>query len=160
MLSNSNFWVAIAFVIFVVLAFRPASKALTAALDGRADRIRKELEEATRLREEAERTLADYQRRQRDALQEAEAIIAQARAEAERMRARATAELEQQMARREKQALDKIAQAEATALAEVRDMTVDVAIAATRTILAKDLNGAVAGKLVDDAIGDLASKLH
>ncbi|MFN7635030.1 MAG: F0F1 ATP synthase subunit B, partial [Acetobacteraceae bacterium] len=97
MLSNSNFWVAIAFVIFVVLAFRPASKALTAALDGRADRIRKELEEATRLREEAERTLADYQRRQRDALQEAEAIIAQARAEAERMRARATAELEQQM---------------------------------------------------------------
>ena len=160
MLSNSNFWVAIAFVIFVVLAFRPASKALTAALDGRADRIRKELEEATRLREEAERTLADYQRRQRDALQEAEAIIAQARAEAERMRARATADLEQQMARREKQALDKIAQAEATALAEVRDMTVDVAIAATRTILAKDLNGADAGKLVDDAIGDLASKLH
>jgi F-type H+-transporting ATPase subunit b len=160
MLSISYFWVAIAFVIFVVLAFRPASKALTGALDGRADRIRKELEEATRLREEAERTLADYQRRQRDALQEAEAIIAQARAEAERMRARATADLEQQMARREKQALDKISQAEATALAEVRDMTVDVAIAATRTILAKDLNGAAAGKLVDDAIGDLASKLH
>jgi F-type H+-transporting ATPase subunit b len=83
-----------------------------------------------------------------------------ARAEAERMRARATEDLEQQMARRERQALDKIAQAEATALAEVRDMTVDVAIAATRTILAKDLNGAAAGKLVDDAIGDLASKLH
>ncbi len=160
MLTDSNFWVALAFVIFVGVAFRPAAKALTGALDGRAERIRKELEDATRLREEAERTLADYQRRQRDALQEAEAIIAQARAEAERMRARATEDLEQQMARRERQALDKIAQAEATALAEVRDLTVDIAIAATRTILANDLNGAAAGKLVDDAIGTLAAKLH
>jgi F-type H+-transporting ATPase subunit b len=160
MLTNSNFWVSIAFIVFVVLAFRPAAKAMTAAFDGRAERIRKELEDAARLREDAQKTLADYQRRQRDALQEAEAIIAQARAEAERMRIRATADLEQQMARREQQALDKIAQAEANALAEVRDLAVDVAIAATRTLLADGLNGAAADKLVDDAIGELATKLH
>jgi F-type H+-transporting ATPase subunit b len=160
MLSNSNFWVAIAFVVFVALVFRPAAKALTSALDGRAERIRKELEDALRLREEAQRTLAEYQRRQRDALREAEAIIAQAREEAERMRARAVADLDEQMARRERQAIDKIAQAEATALAEVRDLTVDMAIAASRTILAANLQGAAAGRLVDDAIGELATKLH
>ncbi|HZH27793.1 MAG TPA: F0F1 ATP synthase subunit B [Azospirillaceae bacterium] len=160
MLSNSNFWVAIAFVIFIVLAFRPAAKTITTALDDRAARIRRELEEAQRLREEAQRTLAEYQRKQRDAMKEAEAIVAHARDEAARLRANASAEIDAALKRREQQAMDKIAQAEASALAEVRDLAVDIAVQASREILEANLKGTAATQLVDDAIANLPGKLH
>ena len=117
MFQAAEFWVALATIIFAVFAFRPGAKAVTAMLDDRADKIRQELEEAQRLREDAQATLASYQRRQRDALKEAEDIIAHAREEAERLRLHSTADLEAAMKRRETQAMDKIAQAEALALA-------------------------------------------
>jgi F-type H+-transporting ATPase subunit b len=160
MLSNSNFWVLIAFAVFWIVAFRPVAKAVVGYLDGRAERIRRELAEAERLREEAQRTLADYQRRQRDALKEAEDIVARAKEDAARMRAAAQADLDRQIKRREEQALASIAQAEAAALAEVRDVTVDVAIAASREVLAAILKGPAAAKLVDDAIAGLGDRLH
>jgi F-type H+-transporting ATPase subunit b len=106
MFQAAEFWVALATVIFAIFAFRPASKAVTAMLDDRAEKIRQELEEAQRLREDAQATLASYQRRQRDALKEAEEIIAHAREEAERLRLHSTADLEAAMKRREAQALD------------------------------------------------------
>ena len=160
MFQAAEFWVAVAFFIFVFFAFRPGAKALTAMLDDRADKIRQELEEAQRLREDAQSTLASYQRRQRDALKEAEDIIAHAREEAERLRLHAAADLDASMKRREAQAMDKIALAEASALQEVRNLTVDLAVAASSRVLAQRLDEKQGGKLIDAAIADLPGRLH
>lgn len=94
MLRTAEFWVLVAFVVFVVLAFKPLRKAVTGALDERAEQIRKQLDEANKLREEAQATLASYKRKQRDALKEAEEIVTHAKAEAERLRAEAAKALE------------------------------------------------------------------
>lgn len=159
-MHSAEFWVAVAFAIFVVLTFKPARRALTGALDGRIAKIREEIEEAQRLREEAQTILASYQRRQREAVQEAEKIIAHAREEAERTRARAETELEASIKRREQQATEKIAQAEAAALDDIRDRAVDLAISATAKLLEKKLAGKAGEKPVSDAISGLSDKLH
>ncbi len=153
-------WLVLALVVLILIAFRPAKRAILGALDSRADRIREELEEAQRLREEAQAALANFQRRQRDALGEAEEIIAHARAEADRLREHAAEELETTLKRREAMAMDRIAQAEAAATAEVRGVAVDVAISAAREVIAGQLDKTKASALVDDAIKDLPNKLH
>lgn len=158
--ATAEFWVAVAFVIFVAAVFRPVKKMLTQALDNKADAIRSELDEAKRLREEAQHTLAEYQRKQRDAIKEAEAIIAEARAEAARIGENAAARTEASLKRREQQALDMIAAAETQALAEVRNLATDVAIEATRRILTDAASGEKGDELLQQAIDDLPGKLH
>jgi len=157
---STTFWAGVAFVVFVVLAYRPGKRILTGALDGRIEKIREEIEEAQRLREEAQSALASYQRRQREALQEAEKIIEHAREEAERTRARVETELEESITRREQQAAEKIAQAEAAALDDIRDRAVDLAISATAKLLEEKLAGEAGEKSVADAIKGLSDKLH
>jgi F-type H+-transporting ATPase subunit b len=157
---STTFWAGVAFVLFVVLVYKPAKRILTGALDARIAGIREEIEEAQRLREEAQSALANYQRRQREALQEAERIIEHAREEAERTRARAEAELEESIQRREAQAAEKIAQAEAAALDDIRDRAVDLAIGATAKLLEEKLTGKAGEKSVSDAIKVLSDKLH
>ena len=159
-LQSAETWVAAAFIIFLVGLFRPIKRMLTSTLDGRTDAIKAELDEAQRLREEAQHTLAEYQRKQRDALQEAEGIIAAAREEAERMEKSAAVRTEELLARRQQQALDMIAAAEAQALADVRGLTADVAIEATRQLLAEAMSGDSGDRLVSQAIEDLPSKLN
>lgn len=159
-LHDPQFWVAIAFVIFVGILVWKAKKPVLDALDGRAERIRSQLDEAQRLREEAQHMLADYQRKQRQALEEAEQILAQARSAAERHRDQAAQDLEVSVKRREQQAMDRIAQAEADALAEVRAVAVSVAVDATRKLLQESVDEGLAAKLVDNAIKDLPGKLH
>lgn len=159
-LANPEFWVAVSFVLFFVVLFKPIRKTLTSKLDGRAETIKSELDEAQRLREEAQHTLAEYQRKQRDALKEAEGIIAEARAEAERMEKAAAERTDELLRRREQQALDMIAAAEAQALADVRGLAADVAIEATQTLLTSAAAGDGGDALVDQAIQDLPSKLN
>ena len=158
--TNAEFWVGIAFVVVVALAFRPVLRALGAGLDARAAKIKARLDEAARLREEAQEMLATYQRKQRDAMREAEEIIAHAKAEAERLARQAAQDLDIQMKRREQMALDRIAQAEAQALKEVQHVAVDVAVAAARDVLAASISADKATQLVDAAIQDLPQKLH
>ena len=160
LIHSTTFWVGVAFAIFVIAVFKPGRRILTQALDGRIAKIRLEVEEAQRLREEAQAMLASYQRRQREAIQEAEQIIAHAREEAERSKAQAEAELEASVARRERQAADKIAQAEAAALEEIREKAVDMAIDATARLLEKKMAGKAGEQAVADAIKDIPSKLH
>ncbi len=159
-MMKPEFWVAIAFVIFVFLVWKKAKVAIFGALDARADKIRAELDEAQRLREDAQSALAAYQRRQRDALKEAEAIIAHAREEAARIRAQAAAELEASLKRRESQAVDRIAQAEAAAVNEVRHLTVDLAIQASRKLLTEGITAKQADALIDQSIAELPKHLH
>src|SRR5512133_4372135 len=118
---EAEFWVAVAFVIFVgVLGYVQAHKRLVKSIDDRRERIKAELDEARRLKAEAEALLATYQGKQQEAEQEAQAIIANAKTEAERLAAEAEAKIEEFVVRRTKMAESKIAQAEAQALSDVR----------------------------------------
>jgi F-type H+-transporting ATPase subunit b len=160
LLSAPETWVAVAFVLLVVLVWKPAQKALLSGLDARAARIEKELNEAARLREEAQALLAQYQRKHRDAVKEAEDIVAHAREEADRLAQQAARDLDASLKRREDLAMQRIAQAEQQATADVRAAAVDVAIAATERLLKDRLDGAKGDALIDQAIKDLPAKLH
>ena len=160
MLEDPTFWVAVAFLMFVALAARPVVRAVTGALDARSARIRTELEEAQALREEAQKTVAEFKRKQRDALKEAELILDHAKVEAKRLRERAERDLEAALERREQAALDKIAQAEAQALQEVRDQAIEVALVATAKLISENLGPERSGAMIDQAIRDLSGKLH
>ena len=159
-LQDPTFWVLVAFVIFIAATARPISRLATAGLDKRADKIRSDLEEAEKLREEAQDLLAGYQRKQRDAIGETEAIIAHAREEAERLSQQGLEKLEAALERRRKLALERITQAEAQALDVVRAKTVDMALDATRDFLSHELKGKQADALIDAAIKDMSGKLH
>ncbi len=159
-MRDAEFWVLVAFVVAVAFLIYKVRDIVTGALDGRAAKIKSELDEAQRLREEAQTKLAEYQRKQRDALQEAEAIVAYAKAEAERVAAQGARDLEAAVERRRRLATEKIALAEAKALAEVRNTAVDLAIAAVGHVLAQDLDAARRGALIDEAIAALPPTLH
>lgn len=158
--ANPAFWVGVAFFLVVALAAKPVGRALGAALDARAAKIKDRLDEAARLRDEAQEMLATYQRKQRDAMKEAEEIIAHAKAEAERLSKQAAIDLEEQVKRREQQAVERIAQAEAQAMREVQNLAVDVAINAAQQVLATSINLDQANVLLDNAIQELPRKLH
>ena len=155
-----EFWVLVAFVLFLVLTWKPIMGRIGAALDGRAAKIKAELDEAHGLREEAQKLLADYQRKQHDAGKEAEAIIDRAKEEAKHLQREAAADLEERIARHERRATETIAQAEAAALKEVRDQTVDLAMAATARLLTESVAGERADALLDDAIKELPGRLN
>jgi F-type H+-transporting ATPase subunit b len=158
--SDAETWVAITWLIVVALVARPVFRAITAGLDVRREKIRARLEEAERLRTEAQEMLATYQKKQRDALKEAEAILGQAKVEADRLAAQAIANLDELLRRREQQAVERINQAEAEALREVRNKAVDIAIDATRKLIAENMSSKQASALVDQAIKDLPNRLH
>lgn len=160
MLHDPTFWVAVALVVFVLLVTKPVSKMATKALDDRAEKIKKELDEAERLRNEAQDLLAQYQRKQRDAAGEAEAIIQHAKQEAERMDREGRARIKASLERREKLAMDRIQMAEQQAIDQVRARAVDVALAATQQVLADSLSASKANSLIDDAIKQLPDRLH
>ncbi|TMJ33445.1 MAG: ATP F0F1 synthase subunit B [Alphaproteobacteria bacterium] len=155
-----EFWVAVAFILFIgVLVYYGAHKRLVKGIDDRRDRIRAELDEARRLKEEAQSVLAGYQRKQHEIEQEAQAILSSAKAEAERLAEEAAAKVEEFVARHTRMAEDKIAQAEAQALADVRSAAADAAVAAAESILARTVTGPIADKLVTEGIGELKSRL-
>ena len=149
-------WVAVAFVLFLgILVYVGAHRRVIDGIDQRQARIKAELEEARRLREEAQALLVEYQRKRHDADREAEAIIATANAEAERLAAEGKARLEDFVVRRTKMAETKIAQAEAQALADVRSSAADAAVAAAEKILSTTAKGKIADDLLARGIADL-----
>lgn len=160
MLHDPEFWVALAFLLVVAVIFRPAAKAITATLDDRAGKIRVQIEEARKLREDAQALLAEYQRKQREAMAEAEKIITQAKADAARLKADAEKDLEHAIERRKQQALERIAQTEAQAVASVRNTAVDVALAAAEQLIKSGLDPAKQKSLADKAIDELPGRLN
>jgi len=160
-LFEAEFWVAVAFVIFVAIAVYLGMPGMIArALDGRAERIKNELEEARRLREEAQALLAEYRKKQQDAEKEAEAIVLEARREGERMRTEAAAKVDEFVARRTKMAETKIGQAEAQAVAEVRAAAAEAAVAAAEKILRDSVKGKLGDDLIAQGLQDVKAKLN
>jgi F-type H+-transporting ATPase subunit b len=159
-MHDPEFWVLVAGIIFVAVVWRPAKKGIVEALDGRSARIRSELDEAEKLRQEAERLLAEYRAKQKAALDEAQAIIAHARDEAARVAAQGARDLETALERRRRLAEERIAQAEAKAVAEIRAAAVDVAIAAARDVITGSLDDRGRAALIDTAIQALPQGLN
>ncbi len=161
MLRTAEFWVAVSFVGFLaILIYYKIPALLAKALDERAAAIRKELDEARRLRDEAQNLLNDYQKKYRNAGLEAESIIEQARGEAEAYAKETRASLAESLERRTRQAEEKIARAEAQAVDEVRAAAVDTALAAAERILREKASGAAGAALIDDSIRGLKGRLN
>lgn len=161
MFSTAEFWVMISFIIFVaIILYYKVPGMVTGALDKRAADISRELDEARRLREEAQELLASYQRKKAEAMKEAEGIVAQAKVEAERLAHETREVMEAQVVRRQQLAEDKIRQAESQAIAEVRAVAADVAVSAAQSLIAEKLDAGKDSKLVEHSIAELASKLH
>jgi F-type H+-transporting ATPase subunit b len=161
MLPPPEAWVAIGFICFIgLLAYLGVHRKVLDSLDSRQMRIKAELDEAQRLREEAQALLAEFERKGRAAEGEAEAIIASAKAEAERLAAEAKQRMEDFVARRTKMAEGKIAQAEAQALADVRSAAADAAVAAAEKVLSTAAKGKVAEDLLARGIEDLKQKFN
>ncbi len=158
---DASFWSLIGLILFLaLLAYLKVPGMITGSLDDRAKRISDELDEARKLREEAQALLAEYQRKQRDAEQEAADIVAQAEASAERMSADAKQALEELIARRTKMAETKIAQAEAQAMQDVRAAAADAAVAAAERILAAKVTGKAADTQVASSIAEIKSRMQ
>jgi len=158
---DATFWVGAAFLLFVAILFYfKVPGMMTKALDERAEKIGAELEQARQLREEAQALLANYERKQRDALKEAEEIIAHAREEALREAAIAAKKLDETIVRRQQAALEKIALAESQAETEIRDAAIEIAIGAASAIVAQQVKGDRADALIDTATAVLGRHLN
>ena len=161
MFAEPEFWVAVAFVILMaVFAYFGIHRTVLTALDHRSERIKAELDDARRLKEEAAKLLAEYQARRASAEREAEEIISGARADAERIAAEARTKMEDFVVRRTKTAESKIALAETQALADVRAAAADAAVTAATTILSQSVKGSVADDLLAKGIAEVKAKLN
>jgi F-type H+-transporting ATPase subunit b len=160
-LRNSDFVVLIAFAVFVgILVYFKVPGLLTGMLDRRADTIRKELDDARALREEAQTLLAEFERKQKDVQDEAQRIVAQARADAEAGATEAKQDLERSIARRIKAAEDQIASAEEAAVREVRNRAAQVAVAAAADVFRAQLGPDDSARLIDDSLTVVDARLH
>jgi F-type H+-transporting ATPase subunit b len=156
-----EFWVAIGFVVFVGLAlYMGVARRIAGSLDERAKRIAAELAEATRLRQEAEVMVAEYEKKRRSAESEAAAIVATAKEEAERTASEAHQRLNDFVARRTAAAEAKIAQAETQALADVRAAAADAAIRASEIVLRDSMKGQGGTELLAKGVAEVKAKLN
>jgi F-type H+-transporting ATPase subunit b len=160
-LAEPETWVAVGFLLFIgILIYVGVPKMLTDALDARGKRVQADLNEARRLKEEAQKLLAEYQGKRRQADEEAAAIIEGAKAEAERIADESKVRMEEFVGRRTKMAETKIAQAEAQAVADVRAAAAEAAVAAAEKILSDSVKGKVADDLIGRGIADVKTKLN
>lgn len=161
MFAEPEFWVAVAFVILMsVFAYLGVHRTVLKTLDHRSERIKAELDDARRLKEEAAKLLAEYKARRATVEREAQDIIASAKAEAERIAAEAKTKMEDFVARRTKTAESKIALAEAQALADVRAAAANAAVTAASTVLSQTVKGPIAEDLMARGIAEVREKMN
>lgn len=160
-LRNTDFVVTLAFLLFIAILFYfKVPGMLAGMLDKRAEGIQSELDEARALREEAQTILASYERKQKEVQEQAERIVAQAKADAEAAAAQAKEDLKSSIARRLAAAEDQIDSAQASAVKEVRDQAIVIAVGAANEVIAKGISAADGNKLIDAAISEVDAKLH
>ncbi len=160
-MMDATFWATVALVIFLaVVIYMKVPGMLSKSLDTRADRIRSELEDARRLREEAQQLLAEFQRKRKEAEKEAADIVEAAKHEAELLVAEAEKKTEEYVARRAALAEQKISQAERDAISEVRASAVDLAVEAARSLLAAKVDAKAGADLFKASLQEVKSKLN
>lgn len=157
---DTTFWVAISFVIFAFIAFKMGRKSVIGALDNKINEIKSEIENAERLRVEAQELLAQYQRKQRDAENEAADILARAKEQAKMLQDNAQKELAEVMDRRETQLAERLRRIEENAIAEIQGHAADLAVAATTEMIARSLDEKANTALNEDAIKNLSKHLN
>jgi F-type H+-transporting ATPase subunit b len=155
LLNDPMFFYTVAFAIFIAIAVRFTRKPLINWLDSEIAKIRDELENAKKLRTEAEAVLADYKKKRASAMAEAEGILKHAAEQAAQMKTQAEADLKTSLARHAEQARSRIALAEAEAIAAVRTATITLAVEKARQVLAIKIDPATAGRLAEQAIAEL-----
>lgn len=161
MLANATLWVGVGFALFFcLLAYLGVFGKIGSSLDARADKIRAELDEAARLRREAEDLLKTYSKKAKAAEKEAEEIVAAAREEAERIAKDAEIKLKDSIARRTLAAEQKIALAEASAFAEVKSAATEAAVLAAEAVLTERMSGKAGAESLKDALSEVKSQLH
>lgn len=161
LLANPTFWVGVSFVGFLcLLAYLKVPALIGGSLDERAAGIKKELDEARRLKDEAQALLEDYKKKHAAAEAEAQSIVENARREAESLAQETRRQLKESVERRARIAEEKIARAEAQALSEVRAAAVDAAMSAAERVLADRGAGANAATSIDASLRDLKSRLN
>jgi F-type H+-transporting ATPase subunit b len=158
LLQDTNVWVAVSFVLFVILVFRIAKDRILTVLDGRIEEIRKDIDTAESLRIEAQELLAQYQRKQRDAAKEAEYIVAQAREHANQLRSEAAVELNQSMKRREDQIHARLKMMEEKAISDIRAHAAELAVRATREIIIAEVNEKTNSQYIAKSIKSVSEK--
>ena len=160
-LRNTNFIVLLAFLLFIaVLIYFKVPSLLMGMLDKRAEGIKSELDEARALREEAQTVLASYERKQREVQEQANRIVETAKHEAEQAAEQAKVDLQKSIERRMAAAEEQITSAQAEAVRDVRDQAINIAVAAAREVLAKQMTAASANALINDSIKQVDAKLH
>lgn len=157
---DSNIWYVFSFVIFLGIVFKFAIPVITKVLDERIVQIKTDLEEAENLRVEAQEMLAQYQRKHRDAVKEAEGIIAKAKESAKEYKKQAEAELDELMKRREAQLSDRLKRMEQNALNEIQAHAAELSINAARQIVIEKLDKKTNAKLVEDSISEIEKRIH
>ena len=159
-LIDTNFWYGVSFAMFVAVIWKYGWPVLIGFLDKRIEEIRDEIDTAESLRTEAHELLAQYQRKHRDAVEEAEQIIKNAQVHADEIKAQAEEDIEEILARREKQLEERIARMQAKAIEEIQEHTANLAIEATAGIIADKLDKKANQSLVDESINTIGKKLH
>jgi F-type H+-transporting ATPase subunit b len=152
--------VGLGFVILVAFVWKPVGKAIGNGLDKRAADIKRTLDEARQLADEAQHMLAENQKKTRESAREIDRLVEHAREDAERIVAEARLKLEAALRRREHLAREKIALAEADAVREVREVAVEVAVAATRALIVARVDKAIGDRLIASAIDELPARMH
>lgn len=159
-LLDTNIWYVVSFLMFFAVVWKYGRPLLLKFLDNRIEAIREEIQKAETLKTEAQELLAQYQRKQRDAVQEADAIIKNAKKSAAELQKQAEADLEETIARREKQLQERLTRMEQDAIAEIKEHTASIAIEATAEIIADKLDKKTNEALVEGAIGNISTAIH
>jgi len=160
-LKNTDFVVLLSFLLFIAILFYfKVPSLLGGMLDKRSDGIQTEIDEARSLRDEAQSLLASYERKQKEAMEQAERILETAKADAASAAEQAKLDLKESVLRRMAAAEERISTAQAAAKKEVRDAAIKVSIAAASEVISEQLSATEANKLIDTGISEIESKLH
>lgn len=160
LLQDSSFWVGVSFVLFIIVAYKLGAKAIVGGLDNKIQEIKDEIENAERLRVEAQELLAQYQRKQRDAEKEASEIVANAKNQAKVMKKTMQTELDDLMTRREMQLSDRLKRLEDSAISKIKNEAATVAMAATTEMIIQAMDAKTQKSLMDDSIKTVSKQLN
>lgn len=159
-LGSEKSWVLISFLIFLYVFFKYAYSFVIEKIDARIADIKTELQTVETLRVEAQELLAQYQRKHKDALKEADEIIALAKSQAENIKAQAMQDMESAKARREKQLQDRLARIEREALQDIQNHTVTLAIQASKDLIIKNSDKKASKAMLDKSLENIPEQLH